>query len=114
MAQDTDLLQAWWKATPDTHRPARCRDSERGIYAIKPWRAQAKALVERGVTTRDVEDFVLYWMERREGQTLNFGNLANDILAWREKESKKGDRRLTQEEWLAELKASKYAWAIES
>ena len=85
----TDILQEWWQCTPDTHRPARCRDAERVIYAVKGWRAQAQALADRGITTRDVSAFVAYWLERRPDETLNFGNLANDILSWRSKNGHK-------------------------
>ena len=80
---------SWWQCTPDTHRPARVRDSERAVYAVKGWRAQAQALADRGVTTRDVSAFVTYWLERRPDETLNFGNLANDILSWRSKNGHK-------------------------
>ena len=77
------------------HAPARtCRDSERAVYAVKGWRAQAQALADRGVTTRDVSAFVAYWLERRPDETLNFGNLANDILSWRSKNGTQVRRNL--------------------
>ena len=79
------LLQEWWKCTPDTHRPAKCRDNERIIYAVKGWRTQAQSLAEHGVTRRDVAAFVPHWLDKRPDETLNFGNLANDIIAWKQK-----------------------------
>ena len=109
----TSILQQWWRSTPDTHRPAKCRDSERVIYTVKGWRAQAQALADRGVTTRNVSAFVAYWLEKRPGETLNFGNLANDILAWRKKEIRNGNAKLTQAEWMEQLSNSKYADSIE-
>ena len=79
------ILQEWWQCTPATHRPAKCRDNERSIYAVKGWRAQAQSLAEHGVTRRDVAAFVPYWLDKRPDETLNFGNLANDIIAWKQK-----------------------------
>ena len=79
MAQDTDLLQAWWKATPPPLRPANCRTEEKVIYKVPEWRKRAQGLVSDGITPDDVADYCAQHIQRKPDEPLYFGTLANEL-----------------------------------
>ena len=85
MALDTDLLQAWWKATPPPLRPANCRTEEKVIYKIPEWRKRAQGLVSDGLTIDDVADYCAQHIQRKPDEPLYFGTLANELPAWARK-----------------------------